>query len=192
LIIKPLYDILILVRGKDSRSRNLIFLAHCLLNQNAKVQGLAGYRGAFEPLIRKILRSGVGLIQLPCPEMACLGPKRPLGTDTVEQYDTPRYRSVCRRLARAAVREIRSYQKNGYKVVAMLGVEGSPSCSVNRVPRLVSDRRRMVKGSGLFTGALRQEMRRQGAMVPLIGVPETGGKKDLDSTWKRIGKLFLG
>ena len=164
---------------KDRRGRRIIFQAHCLLNQNAKVEGLAGYRGACEPLMRLLLKSGAGLVQLPCPEAACLGLGRPLGTDTVEQYDTPRYRAVCRRLARAAVREMRTYQDAGYEVLAVLGVEGSPSCSVERAPRLIAGKRRLVRGGGLFVEALRGESARAKLKIPFIGVPERREAGDL-------------
>ena len=168
---------------KDKRSKKMVFLAYCLLNQNAKVQGLAGYAGAFEPLVRTLLRSGVGLVQLPCPEAICLGLKRPLGTDTVEQYHTPKYRSVCCRMAEAAVNEMRAYRQAGYRVLAVLGVEGSPSCSVERAPRLVNGERRLVRGSGLFMMALRKEA--SGFKVAFIGIPECPAAGDLKKLWPR-------
>lgn len=176
-------------RVRDRRGKKLLFLAHCLLNQNAKAEGLAGYRGIFEPLIRLLIRTGVGLVQLPCPETACLGLARPLGTDTVEQYDTAKYRDVCRRLAKVTVREIRAYQKAGYKVAAILGVEGSPSCSVDRAPRLVGGKRRLLKGSGLFVEALRRELAKAKLKVPFIGVPECPEAGDIKRSLKMIERL---
>ncbi len=173
----------------DFRSKKIVYLAHCLLNQNAKVRGLAGYPGAFEPLARILLKSGVGLVQLPCPEMACLGPKRPLGTDTVEQYDTKRYRAVCRKLARAAARELKAYQKAGYNVLGVLGVEGSPSCSVGKAPRLVRGKRRLVKGRGLFMEALTRELARNGLNAPFMGVPECPEAGALGSTLKKVERM---
>lgn len=175
---------------KDKRSGKVVYLAHCLLNQNAKVQGLAGYPGAFKPLIQVLLRSGVGLVQLPCPEMACLGPKRPLETDTVEQYDTARYRSICLRLARAAAREIISYRKAGYKVSGIIGVEGSPSCGVERAPRLINGKRRLVRRSGLFVESLRRELAGAKLRVRFIGVPECPEAGDLGIALKKIERLI--
>lgn len=171
---------------RDRRSKKLLFLAHCLLNQNAKVQGLAGYPGTFEPLVRTLLRSGVGLAQLPCPEMACLGLRRPLGTDTVEQYDTKKYRAVCRRLAKSTGREIRSYREAGYRVLGIIGVEGSPSCSVERAPRLVGGKRRLVKGNGLFVEALKKELAKAKLRVKFIGVPECPESGDIKRSLKSI------
>lgn len=171
---------------RDKRSGKVLFLAHCLLNQNAKVRGLADYPGAFEPLARILLKSGVGLVQLPCPEMACLGPERPLGTDTIEQYDTPRYRSMCRKLAKSGARELKAYQNAGYKVLGVLGVEGSPSCSVERAPRLVRGKRRLIKGRGLFMEALFGELVRCRPRVKFIGVPECPEAGSLGCTLKKV------
>jgi len=173
---------------KDRRGRRIIFLAHCLLNQNAKVDGLAGYRGACEPLVRLLTRAGVGIIQLPCPETTCLGLGRPMGTDTVEQYDTAKYRAVCRKLARAAVREMKAYQGAGYRILCVLGVEGSPSCSVDRAPKLVGGKRRMVRGCGLFMEALKSESVRAGLKLKFIGVPEANAAGDMKKALEQIGK----
>ena len=52
----------------DNRSKKIIFLCHCCLNQNAKVRGIASYPGAITPLISMLLEEGIGMIQMPCPE----------------------------------------------------------------------------------------------------------------------------
>jgi len=78
------------------RSKKLVLLAHCILNVNSKVVGLAQYAGALEDLVCGHIRRGSGLIQLPCPETTFLGLKR--WGMTREQYDTPFYRSHCRNI----------------------------------------------------------------------------------------------
>ena len=57
----------------DGRSKKVVFLAHCLLNQNAISDGTAVYPSAFQGLIRFFLDNDVGIVQLPCPELCCLG-----------------------------------------------------------------------------------------------------------------------
>ena len=57
----------------DVRSKRVIFLAHCLLNQNSISDGTAVYPAAFEELIRMLLAQEVGIVQMPCPELCCLG-----------------------------------------------------------------------------------------------------------------------
>ena len=57
----------------DGRSKKVIFLAHCLLNQNAISDGTAVYPAAFRELIQLLLDREVGVVQMPCPELCCLG-----------------------------------------------------------------------------------------------------------------------
>ena len=57
----------------DGRSRKVVFLAHCLLNQNAISDGTAVYPAAFRELVQFFLEHQVGIVQLPCPELCCLG-----------------------------------------------------------------------------------------------------------------------
>jgi general secretion pathway protein D len=61
----------------------------------------------------------------------------------------------------------------------VLGVEGSPSCSVGRAPRLIAGKRRLVRGGGLFVEALRGESARAKLKIPFIGVPERREAGDL-------------
>ena len=51
----------------DGRSRRVVFLAHCLLNQNAISDGTAVYPAAFRELVQFFLEHQVGIVQLPCP-----------------------------------------------------------------------------------------------------------------------------
>jgi predicted secreted protein len=166
----------------DARSWKVAFVAHCLLNQNAKVAGVAGYAGMFEPVVDLLNRHRVGIIQMPCPELRHLGPGRPVGTDTRDQYDTPAYRVVCRRIAHETVAEAKAYMGAGYTVLAVLGVEGSPSCAVTRTPRLVEGSRALTPGQGLFTEALRAEFREAGLdEIPFLGIPESEDAGDLEA-----------
>jgi predicted secreted protein len=177
--------------GTDARSHTVVFVCHCLLNQNAKVEPLAGYPGVFTPLVRLLVDKGVGIVQLPCPEVEHLGVRRPLGTDTREQYDTPEYRKVCGTVAEQVVSLMQTYERNGYRVACVLGVEGSPSCSVERVP--VLDRhgaRTTAAGSGLFIEALRTAMDKHNVSVPVIGVPETEEVGDVEAAFVRIASAL--
>lgn len=166
----------------DVRGRRIVIVAHCLLNQNAKVQGLASHPGVFRPIIDLMLKADVGIVQLACPEFVHLGPSRPLGTDTVEQYDTPEYRQVCLEIARRASKEAASYKRAGHDILCVLGVEGSPSCGVSRAPHLCGqDRSRLVPGQGLFIEALVEQFGAAGLEVPFSGIPESGEVGDLAS-----------
>ena len=57
----------------DARSRRVILLAHCLLNQNAISDGTADFPSQFTELVELLTSNRIGMIQLPCPELICLG-----------------------------------------------------------------------------------------------------------------------
>jgi len=190
----------------DIRSKRITFLAHCLLNQNAKVAGLASYPGIFSPLISVLESAGVGIIQLPCPEFECLGPLRPFGTDTVEQYDTPEYRATCAKIAKCTATQAASYINAGYEIVCIMGVEGSPSCSVLRAPHLVSENRSQLKpgmgppetlpfaalqGRGIFIEALNDQLTASGLSIPFIGIPESQETGSLREALAHLGSLLI-
>lgn len=175
----------------DNRSQRIILMAHCLLNQNAKVKGLSTHPGLFAPIISTIENAGVGIIQLPCPEFVHLGPLRPIGTDTVEQYNTPEYRAVCQKIAIRTAAEVTSYQNAGYQVICFLGVEGSPSCSVSRAPHLVGhDQSQLKPGSGIFVEILKHQFKTSDLHIPFLGIPESDEAGNLNTAMAQLNKLL--
>lgn len=178
--------------SSDARGRRISFVAHCLLNQNTKVPGLAEYPGVFEPLCALLIRHGIGIVQMRCPEMDHFGPGRPLGTDTIDQYDTPAYRVVCRRVAVTVAAEAAVYNAAGYRVLFVLGVEGSPSCSVSSAPVLEAGRRILRLGRGLFMEALAAAFSDASLHVPFIGIPEVPEAGDLQRALAALEATLLG
>lgn len=111
----------------DGRSKKIALLAHCLLNQQAKVVGLARYP-AQAPRIADILDEyGYSIIQMPCPEMYAAGLNR--WGQVREQYNCFGYRKTYRQLAEFVVDGIMDYAAAGYEIV-LLAIDGSPSCGV--------------------------------------------------------------
>ena len=75
----------------DGRSRRVVFLAHCLLNQNAISDGTAEVPAAHREILRLILDAQVSVAQMPCPELCCLGLDRgdPKGGNDQWRQRTP-------------------------------------------------------------------------------------------------------
>jgi predicted secreted protein len=111
------------------RSRRVVVVAHCHLNVNTKVHGLACYPGARSDVVVPLIQDGAGIVQLPCPEATFLGMKR--WGMTVEQYDTPAYRRHCRWILEPVIDTLSALAADGCSIEAVLGVEGSPSCGVS-------------------------------------------------------------
>jgi uncharacterized protein YbbK (DUF523 family) len=180
-----------------------VLVSHCLLNQNTRYLGGAFRPGAVDEVVEPYLRSGTGIVQLPCPEQRVWGgvlkrhllllyarpwlaPVVRLLRPAVRVYVTARYRLLARRV----VRELTDYQRSGFDVVGVVGVDGSPTCGATTTLDLDSslgavvgcplarlDRRFMNDevvaacarpGRGLFIEALGDRLARRGACVPLL------------------------
>ncbi len=127
----------------DERGGRVVFLSHCLLNENTRYPGGAFRPGAVLEVAGPYLRAGVGICQLPCPEQAAWGGVRkrrlvcfwgrpllrPLAALVLPAFlgwTRLRYRV----LARRAAAQIADYQAAGIEVTGIVGAGASPSCGV--------------------------------------------------------------
>jgi hypothetical protein len=188
---------------QDERSGRVVFLSHCLLNENTRYLGGAFRPGAVDEVVGVYLRAGTGICQMPCPEQLAWGgvlkrdllflyarpwlrPLLRLFVPALSAYTGARYRLLARRVAR----QIIDYQRSGFDVVGVVGVDASPTCGVTTTldldaalsavvgcPLARLDRGFMndtvVNGSarpgrGLFIEALSGALARRGARVPLL------------------------
>jgi len=108
------------------RSKKIIILHHCLLNQNARARGTSKVKN----LSRWAADKNLEVIQLPCPEIELLGADRP--PHTKEFYNQPKFRNICKRIAKETINSIKSYKKKKYKIIGIVGINRSPSCSVTK------------------------------------------------------------
>ena len=153
------------------------FVAHCLLNQNAKVYGGARCPGIYSPLVDVLRAQGWRMEQLPCPELAFTGLNRFWAVR--EQYDTAAYRRHCKRLAAAVAGAIDVHVQAGTAVV-LVGLEGSPSMGVCTTssdperggrPEWPAGTDELTLGQGIFMEALRSELASRGLREPrIIGI----------------------
>jgi len=169
------------------RSREIVVLAHCHLNVNTKVHGLASYPGARTDALLPLIEAGAGIVQLPCPEATYLGMKR--WGMTVEQYDTPAYRRHCREILAPVIDTLAALAADGCVIRNVLGVDGSPSCGVaetcsgycgGEIEQIVdgdAPAQRAVRkpGRGVFMEELEEALRSAGIEdLRLIGFNEAG------------------
>ena len=109
------------------RNKKLIIVSHCILNQNSVVEPLARAKGPF-PIAKIFLDMSVGVLQLPCPEFKFLGPKR--SPMSKEEYDTKKYRELCKNLFVPILEDIKKYISAGYDIKGIIGINESPTCSI--------------------------------------------------------------
>ncbi len=155
----------------------VVYLAHCLLNANAKVDEGARCPGVFVPGLELLRQHGATLRQLPCPELAFGGTRRFWAVR--EQYDTPAYRAHCRRLAAPLAGQVRADLAAGSRVV-ILGIDGSPSMGVELTAASAEwggrpDKPReedypVTPGRGLFVQTLLELLGPDAARVRAIGI----------------------
>lgn len=111
-----------------NRSKKIIIVSHCILNQNSVVYPLARAKGAFK-ISSYLVNSGAGLYQLPCPEFKHLGlTRKPMEK---EDFDTPFYRSLCIKLAGEVLIDLKEYKDQGYTLCGFIGINNSPTCSIS-------------------------------------------------------------
>lgn len=135
----------LLDRLRDERSRRVVLVSHCLLNENTRYAGGATRPGAVPEVVAELVAAGYGIHQLPCPERRAWGGA--LRRHVVRMYGakgTPAYvlrrpllraftwwtRLVYRRLAREVARDVADYRRSGFEVVGLVGVAASPTCGV--------------------------------------------------------------
>ena len=161
----------------DKRSKKIVFVAHCVLNQNSKIDRCGRYPGAIIEVTQALISSGVGIVQMPCPEMLALGLDRQVERSkptTIESEDErvaqsmqlKENRSICRQLAADLIRQIQDYQKNGFCVLGILGMNGSPTCGVEtRWGNLQEE-----IGAGVFIQSLRDQSESAQISLPMRGI----------------------
>lgn len=129
----------------DERSGEVVFVSHCLLNENVRYAGGAFRPGVVDELVDEIQRRGWGIVQMPCPEQVVWGGvrkrrllrvygargtlayrlRRPL-VRIAAGWTAARYAA----LARGVVCQVEDYTRSGMRVVGIVGVGSSPSCGV--------------------------------------------------------------
>ncbi|WP_066057050.1 CD3072 family TudS-related putative desulfidase [Robertmurraya korlensis] len=108
------------------RSKRILVVSHCILNQNTVIPHEARALGAVPSVLQWVGKEGFGLVQLPCPEFTFLGLDRP--PMTYEEYNTEEYRKHCRSIVTPVIEQLVAYQESGYELCGLVGIGSSPSC----------------------------------------------------------------
>ncbi len=207
-----------LIQGcRDKRSKKVVFLSHCLLNENTRYLGGACQSGCIKEIVDQCLKHDLGIVQMPCPEQRAWGGvlKRYLlmGHGLKLRYPLAYRlrgllipagmlitRFVYSRLASEVVGQIEDYITSGFSVVGIIGIDGSPSCAVNRTPdykksniffstpvelvtpdsQKASLQESLMAGRGIFVDELLKKLKRRGIEIPFQAhdlMAELDGKK---------------
>lgn len=129
----------------DPRSRRVVLVSHCLLNQNTRYAGGATRPGAVAEFVDELVDAGYGIHQLPCPERVAWGgvlkrrslllyhskggPLYPLRRVLLSAF-VWWTKIAYRHLARQVTRDVIDYHRAGITVGGIVGIGASPSCGV--------------------------------------------------------------
>ena len=166
------------------REKKIVLVAHCILNVNAKVEGIAPSQAGVEELVIGLMRQGFGIIQLPCVEQDMCGIRR--WGQVKEQLDHPNFRERCAVLLKPIINQVEDFIQNGYSVCGVIGLDGSPSCGVeltcsgewygeigegfNVLEK--ANTLQMVPKSGVMMDVLKSMLKERNIEIPFLAVDE--------------------
>ncbi len=166
---------------QDNRSKYFVFVPFCLLSQAYQAQGLVKYewKSSIKPIIQLLLDNNINIIQMPCAESSFNNNliRQPMG---LAKYDNKNFNQHCEKLASIVANEIKNIIDSNYKVIAILGIEQSPSCCVNYIYTNHGNENR----KGLFIEKLYEKI--QNYNIPIIGI----NRKYINKSYKQIESLI--
>ena len=173
----------------DQRSGRLVFLIECLLNQNARDLGAAESPAVTRKMVDLLSDAGIGMAQIPCPEISCLGfeRQRAVGQSIRQALETPGSATCCQHLAVVTVDRIQCYIDQGFEVLAVLGGNTqSPACAVHTK---ADSETQLTNQSGIFMQALVAELANRDLEIQFRGIQDADPNllsEDLDWLRERI------
>jgi len=196
----------------DERDRRVIIVAPCLLNPSLVA---CGYYNSLsfevrKKFIKKLIdicyKQMVSIDIYACPEYTVA--KLPRPSASKGYYE--RFKIKIRKIARELVGKIKDYNSHGIKVLAIVGIEGSPCCGVNTTKygrvwtkediRRFLDEYKIGKdltegwykhtyndgGSGVFMECLLEELKKNNLHIPIFGF----SNKSMQSLLTNIKRLI--
>lgn len=148
----------------------MVAVIECVLNQNARDAGAASFAAMAWDVVQLCQKHGVALVQMPCPEIACLGParERPAGVSLRAAIDTPAGRQCCAQIGADVAGRLQAYLDAGCSVLAVLGGNlQSPGCAVHQ------DATGLTPASGVLMIELQAELRRRRLEIPFRGLRDS-------------------
>ncbi|TCO69226.1 CD3072 family TudS-related putative desulfidase [Marinisporobacter balticus] len=179
----------------DARSKKIILVSHCILNQNSISDGTADYPGTNESILKLLIQSNVGIIQMPCPEILSLGldrgdihgAEREIVTENTRirhALEDPNSIEIINNLVKQIIFQIEEYIRNGFTILGIIGINRSPSCGVNTT----SKNNQEVDGGGIFIEIFKKELEKKRIIIDMIGIKATETDKALKSIQRLIDK----
>ena len=180
---------------EDCRSKKIVLVSHCYLNQNAISDGTADGECLIKELTDLLYENRIGVLQMPCPELLCLGldrGDRVGGTRPVivensrirNRLSEPSVMKKIRKIVDQLVYQVEQYQKFDFKVLGIVGVNRSPSCGVETT----SIDNEEVEGRGVFIQELYNELQKRNINAFWMGMKTSNLTESLARLNKEINE----
>lgn len=170
----------------DCRGGRLVAVIHCVLDQSVRDHGAASFPDANWAFLDLCRGHGVGVLQMPCPEVHCLGMSRarPAGKSLRAALADPPARAACRRLAGECAELMAAHVAAGHRLIAVVGGNGqSPGCAVH------AEASGLGASSGVFMLELADELRARHLSIPFVPLRDAEPPL-LSEDLRRIAALF--
>lgn len=163
------------------RSKKFVFVPFCLLAQSYQAQGIVKYNwsSSIKPFINLLMDNDINIVQMPCTESTFNHSliREPKG---ISKYDTIDFNNHCLVKALEVGEQIKEIISCGYEVIAILGIEQSPSCCVNYIYTNNGTENR----KGLFMEKVYEEIKDYN--IPIIGI----NRKYINKSLNELEKLL--
>ncbi len=169
--------------NEDIRSKNIVLIPFCMICQAFQASGIVKkWDSIIEELYDYLKTKHYNLIQMPCGE-AFFKSYTSIKRDKhgLKYYDTKEYREHCKLLAEQTFNMIKNIISSGYNIPFILGIENSPTCSIN----YIYTNKGNIKRKGIFIEELYNLLIESKINIPLIPIY----RKNIDKTIRMIEEL---
>lgn len=170
----------------DNRSKKFILVPFCLMCQAFQAQSIVKYewKASIKPIVQKLLDNDINIIQMPCPESSFKGYsqsliRNPMG---LKGYDIEEYRLHCKKGSIEVYNMIKAILEGGYSILAILGIEKSPSCAVS----YIYTNKGMQNRKGVFFKILEEMLLKDNISIPFIGI----NRKSVNKAMEQLNKIL--
>ena len=133
---------------------NIIFVSHCILNQNTKKHFCNG--SCKRDILEILAKLQTNIIQLPCPEI-----------DFKENGNNIKnYKTYCKKLSLQISKKIKKYLKANYNVIGILGVDLSRTCAVYKI----KNGKKTEFKKGILIEEIEKQMQKHNFQIPIFSV----------------------
>lgn len=165
----------------SNRSKKFVFVPFCLLAQAYQAQGIVKYewKSSIKPFVELLINNDINIIQMPCCEATFNDSliREPKG---ISKYNTDLFNKHCMDKAEVVVKQIKDLVNSNYQVLAVLGIEQSPSCCVN----YIYTNKGMENRKGLFIEKVYDGVK--DLDIPFIGI----NRKYINKSLKELESLI--